>query len=1609
MALSDRDIIITPNRGAASEPNILFRGGDASNSGTITLTVLNTGSTAILRWSGSAGNLVSITNTSGTALNVLSTTQATSTLTGALQVAGGVGIQGNLWVGGIINGTIAGAGSATTATNLAGGLANQIPVQTAPGTTGFITAPSVAGTVLTWNGSAFTYTTPAGTFNGGTITNPLFINNATPTSSTSTGAFVVLGGVGIGGGLVVGNITTVTNITNASSTATGAFQVRGGAAVGLDLRVGGSSFINGNETITGDLAVNGGDITSSAATFNLLNSGVTTLNLANGGTAITVGATTGYTAIRNLTTVTNATNASSTTTGALVVTGGAGVGGNLYVGGALIVNGTPVTPIASLFIEQTATGGQTTFTIPGGYTPPYIQVFANGILLSTANYTASNGTTVVVNNARNAGDIMRFIAGSNVLGFTTSTFANNILGGAANQLLVQTGLNATGFVTAPVTANTVLTWNGSTLTWSTPSAAATTMLTAGNPTSAVFFPAFVDSNNATATAESLFTTSSFTINPSTRAVSVGGTFDSVGGTNLGTGVSGNVLLAGGAGSRMIVNTGGSGVRISSEGANPLSLYAGTVDIGGLTINNAGGIVTINSNTNATSVATGALRVVGGVGIQGNLWVGGTINGTIVGSVTGSATTATNIAGGTAGQVPYQTSVGATGFFGPGTSGNVLVSNGTGAPTYNNVLVLAGTTAATSTNTGALQVRGGVGIGGGLVVGNITTVTNTTNATNTATGAFQVLGGAAIGLDLRVGGTIYQNGVPVGTGGTATGAGGVTTVSSATNATRFITFVDNNHGSATTSSVYTDAGITYNPSTNILAITGNIFREAGGQTSSHPLEIVGASGEGNVVGTFKSLNPFNQSLVSFQNPAQTGDIINVGSVGTNLVLQTNNTTQLNISNTGVITLTASTNATSTSTGALVVRGGIGANGNIYTSGNLFLENINANITLGSSAFNPGLKSLILNRNTTGDSAIIRAGNQSYFSGSTHLDISNNTAGTNFDLRSFSSAGWGPTGQGVRIRIEGSRGDVQIFNDTEATSTSTGALQVRGGLSVGGNIHFGGQLYQNGVLFTAGGGGEPIVFNDISANFDGLESVFTLRDGTNTLGFTETFSAGLDWTAVTLPLNGGGGAPPPSTTLLGTTVGNGSIVVPANVSSMVLEAWGAGGGSAGLNRTGIDTAAGGAYATSVVTVTPGQTVFFSIGAGGTGGSTVGGAGTQSWINVGSNSVPVSSTTGVRAAGGAGSGVAFPNNSTQLANSVGTVINIGGPGPQQIDDGAGGGSGGGPALYPFTDATFSPGSATNRNGPSLTQARAGLTGSGTDAWKTDTSFFNTSNGIQLWTVPQTGVYRIEAWGAQGGAGGSRTGGNGARMRGDITLQSGEIIYIVVGQEGQSSTYSGGGGGGTFVWRTSLDNYSLSDALIVAGGGSGGNSSSNNGIAAVTEQLGTYGDVSAGSSAASTSWTRWGEGQAGLFEQSATNGRNWASGPGAGFMSRPPLPDAAPPVGSYANSLNCTGSSLGGNSGRTGTFSSVTLGCNGKTQPAGPWIGGELNASTGGFGGFGGGGGSAINCGGSGGGGGYSGGNSAGCNGVSGGGGSFNSGTNQSNSAGARTGNGQVQITLL
>ena len=56
----------------------------------------------------------------------------------------------------------------------------------------------------------------------------------------------------------------------------------------------------------------------------------------------------------------------------------------------------------------TATAGQTTFSAT--YYVGYVQVFINGVLLNGADYTATNGTSVILAVAANLNDIVELIA-----------------------------------------------------------------------------------------------------------------------------------------------------------------------------------------------------------------------------------------------------------------------------------------------------------------------------------------------------------------------------------------------------------------------------------------------------------------------------------------------------------------------------------------------------------------------------------------------------------------------------------------------------------------------------------------------------------------------------------------------------------------------------------------------------------------------------------------------------------------------------------------------------------------------------------------------------------------------------------------------------------------------------------------------------------------------------------------------------------------------------------------------------------------------------------------------------------------------------------------------
>lgn len=288
--------------------------------------------------------------------------------------------------------------------------------------------------------------------------------------------------------------------------------------------------------------------------------------------------------------------------------------------------------------------------------------------------------------------------------------------------------------------------------------------------------------------------------------------------------------------------------------------------------------------------------------------------------------------------------------------------------------------------------------------------------------------------------------------------------------------------------------------------------------------------------------------------------------------------------------------------------------------------------------------------------------------------------------------------------------------------------------------------------------------------------------------------------------------------------------------------------------------------------------------------------------------------------------------------------------------------PGCAPPVSVTFSTCSATGVSGPS--QAACNTAYAGTDL---NGKVTIAGSGVQLWTVPYTATYQIEAFGARGGNAPGNAGGAGARMRGNFQLTKDAVLNIIVGQMGGDSQ-SSGGGGGSFVAVGA--NYGTAVALLVAGGGGGGRSSSYTGV-------GAPGNVTTSGSASAYAGGINGNG-------GARNASSVGGFAGGGFLT--------------------DGLQVAGNSGKSG-YAFRNGGSGGVRQDNGA----NLCAD----GGFGGGGGGMHNQNqGSGGGGGYSGGGAGhdtGPSGWGGGGGSFNSGTDPSNSEGANATVGKVTIKIV
>ena len=124
-----------------------------------------------------------------------------------------------------------------------------------------------------------------------------------------------------------------------------------------------------------------------------------------------------------------------------------------------------------------------------------------------------------------------------------------------------------------------------------------------------------------------------------------------------------------------------------------------------------------------------------------------------------------------------------------------------------------------------------------------------------------------------------------------------------------------------------------------------------------------------------------------------------------------------------------------------------------------------------------------------------------------------------------------------------------------------------------------------------------------------------------------------------------------------------------------------------------------------------------------------------------------------------------------------------------------------------------------------------------------FDYTGGEQTFTVPTTGTYKLETWGA---AGGGAQAGFGGYSTGNVTLSTNEKIFVIVGGAGSISTngnngggYNGGGNGSSIdqngsggggATHIALESGKLSilenkkNYILIVSGGGGGSGAFNN-----------------------------------------------------------------------------------------------------------------------------------------------------------------------------------------
>jgi hypothetical protein len=1108
-------------------------------------------------------------------LQVQSTASATSAASGALIVAGGAGIAGDLWVGGniyldgvgldtvqgttatfrniFVTGTNVSSSTSTGAVTIAGGLGvagniygtaiydNGVRVLTSATIGNFGVSSIIAGTdtavsgatgaVTIWNNS----TLQTITSRGATTNVAVSFTNATASTGSTNGAVLVSGGVGVGqnlnvaGQLTVGQTWGYNTLSNTiayfgANTSTfaqiNAQNIGGGTSSSVDFV---ATSNNGNDTTNFiDLGINNSSFTDAAFTIAGANDGYLYTqggNLAIGAAAAsrdiiyfqggTLAANeVGRWANASGLVIKRTTDATSVDTGALQVDGGVGINKQLWVGG---ITNLQVTTATNL----TVTGAGASLTAVGA-------TFTGQITNSNGTASSTTGTgAIIISNNGGLG------VGGQVTAQLVKVIATTTAGSGSGALQVAGGayiadnvyIASTASSTGTATANALYVAGGANI--------ANNLVVQGT---AIFGGNVVFNGTSTNVYSTNTVYTDNLINLHVPAGSTGTehnwTLDD--GKDIGfafhyyktTDKNAFLGLANDSGYLEWYENGYE----STTGEHTSGTY-GTFQTGN---------IVLKGTTNATSTVTGALQVAGGIGVGRDVYVGGDVTIADTAESTSNSTGALIVSGGAGfaksifvgNTATIQSSAAAAN----AVAGNALqVTSGglgvSGSGYFGGAVKVASNTAATNTTSGGLQVVGGAGIGGDVFVGGIIDSISTADAALTspgASGSLRTDGGAGFAKNLAVGGTISRTGA-VSQAAWQNATGVALNLASAT-------YTDTSSGAGTVSgpSAASWLGQPIFASTNAVTYTEaatlyiqNAPAQGTNTTLTNPYSLLVANGVVKIKTTTSSTSVTTGALVVdgglgvagnlygaalYDNGSRVLTAATVGNYGVSSIIAGTDTaiststgavtiwgtstlqsvTNRGFTTTNVINITNTTASSNTTTGALRVAGGIGASQvyatNLYDSGNRVLTSITATAGTGLSGggtingpsgtitfTNTGVLSLTAGTGigvsaATGAITVTNTGVTSLTGTANQIVASASTGAVTLSF---------PT-SGITTTVGTFTSNVYITATDETTSASTGALQVSGGIGVAKSIFVGinatvaGSLRRTGAITATGWG-------------------------------------------------------------------------------------------------------------------------------------------------------------------------------------------------------------------------------------------------------------------------------------------------------------------------------------------------------------------------------------------------------------------------------------------------------------------------------------------------------------------------------------------------------------